>query len=56
MIEEYWWVFILVIFIIMIVYPTPVKKKKKQRIRKEINFSMLPVLTNLNKVTAYLIQ
>jgi len=52
---EYWWVFILVIFVIMIVYPTPVKKRKNFNKKKKLDFNAVPVLTNLNKLTAYLV-
>ena len=55
LLKEYWWVFILVIFVIMIVYPTPVKKTKKFNKKKKLNFDATPVLTNLNKLTAYLV-
>jgi len=56
MLTDYWWVFILVIFVLMIIYPSKVHKKKKHfNKNKELNFSITPVLTNLNKVANYLI-
>ena len=55
LLKDYWWVFILVIFIIMIVCPTPVKKRKHFDKKKHLNLNEIPVLTNLNKLTAYLV-
>ena len=53
---DYWWVIILVIFILMIVYPSKVKKfKNHYKKEKDLDITIVPVLTNLNKVASYLI-
>ena len=54
MLNDYWWVFILIIFILMIVYPSKVEKMKNVNKKKpKLNLSIVPILTNLNKLTSY---